>query len=110
VRTENSILAPFALPDADDHACAVDIARRQRNGLRDTQTRRVDRNEGCALLEIGYRIEQMLDLLACEYRGQMIRPAGHRNPTGDVRPPQCRAAEEPQRTHLHTNRIGRETA
>src|SRR6266516_1039512 len=76
----------------------------------DTQTRRVDRNEGRSQLEIGYRIEQILDLLACENRGQMIRPAGHRNLTGDVQPPQCRSVEEPQRTHLHTDGIGRETA
>src|SRR5438874_10966004 len=82
-----AILSPFALPDADDHTCTVDIPRRQSNGLGDTQTRRVDRNERRSQLEIGYRLEQMLDLLACENSGEMIQPAGHRDLPGHSRPP-----------------------
>src|SRR6266568_606289 len=89
-----AILAPFALPNADDHTCTIDISRRQRDGLGNTQTRRVDRNEGGSQLEIGYRLKQTLDLLTCEHSGQIIQPAGHRDLLGYVRPPQCRAVEE----------------
>src|SRR2546429_5225672 len=93
-------VARLALPDADDHTCTVDIPRRQSNGLGDTQTRRVDRNERRSQLEIGYRLEQMLDLLACENSGEMIQPAGHRDLPGPSRPPECRPEEDTQRDLL----------
>src|SRR5215813_3800986 len=97
------ILAPFALPDADDHACTVDISRRQRYGLGDPQTGRIDRDESRSHLEVGHRIEQTLNLLACQNCRQVVRPARHWNLSRDVWPPQCCAVKEPQCAHLHAN-------
>jgi hypothetical protein len=90
-----AILASFALPNADDHACTVDVAHCQCDGLGDTQTGRVDRDEGSLQLKVWHRLEQTLDLITCEHSGQVVQSAGHRDLLGYVRPLQSRAVEKP---------------
>ena len=47
-----AILAPFALPDVDDHAGAVDVVDRKRDRFRHAQARGIDSHECGPVLEV----------------------------------------------------------
>ena len=71
-----AIFAAFALPHVDDHALAVDIFRRQGDGLRDAQTRRIDGDEDGSHLEISARLQQAHDFVARQNGWQGVWPCG----------------------------------
>jgi len=92
-----SILAAFAMLDADDTSFTVDVADFETDCLRGAQPCRISCRQCCSCLQAWYRFEKAHDLVAIQYRRQL----GWRTGIGDALRylimPKGDAKEEPQR-------------
>ena len=70
-----SVLAPFALLDADDHAGAVDVRDLERDHLAGAQARAIGHAQRRPVLEAGRGFQETSDFLRAQDDGQLARLA-----------------------------------